>query len=359
MTQLRLGIDVGGTATRWALTEVHGRSLASGTAEAFPGFWLLPEHRAQCESVLQAIGRSVPELGTPSCVLAGISGLDEQTERHTATRQILSHALGGLSPDAIFCTTMHSLLCWRQMLSFKSNAEIMNTPFALPESWTLSNFEEVWKSGNFGVYFRNSFIVVVGAETLILALSAMAGFALGRYRFRLNGVIYTIFFMGLMIPAKLLLVPLFIQLKAMGLLDSLTSLTLVYAAGGIPAGVFILTGFFRLLPTALDSAARIDGANDWTIFSQILLPLLRPQLVIVANFTAIPIWNDFLLPIVFISDPDKKTVPQGLSVFFGEHAVNMGALIAGFSLAALPLIILYIILSEEFIKGLTAGAVKG
>ena len=243
--------------------------------------------------------------------------------------------------------------------SFKSTAEIMNAPFGLPETWSLSNFAQVLGEGNFGLYFRNSLLVTVGSELLILGFSAMAGYALGRYRFPLNNALYTLILMGLMIPSKLLLVPLFLQLKQMGLLDSLWGLVLVYAAGGIPAGVFIMTGFFRALPQALESAARIDGASEWTIFHRIMLPLVRPQLAIVAIYTAIPIWNDFLLPIVFISTPEYKTLPQGLSVFFGEHAVNMGALFAGLTASALPLIVLYLVLSEQFIKGLTAGAVKG
>ena len=243
--------------------------------------------------------------------------------------------------------------------SFKSTAEIMNEPFGLPASLNLANFSQVLGEGNFGIYFRNSVLVTLGSEIIILSLSAMAGYALGRYRFRLNALLYMLILMGLMIPAKLLLVPLFLQLKQMDLLDSLWGLILVYAAGGIPAGVFIMTGFFRALPNQLEAAARIDGASEWTIFHRIMLPLVRPQLAIVAIYTAIPIWNDFLLPIVFISSPNLKTVPQGLSVFFGEHAVNMGALFAGLTLSALPLVALYLVLSEQFIKGLTAGAVKG
>ncbi len=243
--------------------------------------------------------------------------------------------------------------------SFKTTAEIMNAPFGLPETWSLVNFAKVLGEGNFGTYFRNSVLVTLGSELLILSLSAMAGYALGRFRFRFNGLLYTLILMGLMIPAKLLLVPLFLQLRQMGLLDSLWGLILVYAAGGVPAGVFIMTGFFRALPQALESAARIDGAGEWTIFHRIMLPLVRPQLAIVAIYTAIPIWNDFLLPIVFISSPELKTLPQGLSVFFGEHAVNMGALFAGLTVSALPLVALYLVLSEQFIKGLTAGAVKG
>lgn len=243
--------------------------------------------------------------------------------------------------------------------AFKTTTEIAMAPFGLPESLSFANFEEVMSEGHFGTYFLNSVFVTVVSELMILCFSAMAGYALGRFDFRLNNLFYTVFLIGLMVPAKLLLVPLFIQLKAMHLLDSLWGLSLVYAAGGIPAGVFIMTGFFRALPKALESAARIDGASEWVIFWKVMLPLVRPQLAIVAIYTAIPIWNDFLLPIVFISNPDLKTVPQGLSVFFGEHAVNLGALFAGLTISALPLVVVYLILSEQFIKGLTAGAVKG
>ncbi len=269
----------------------------------------------------------------------------------------LSMFLMGLLIANTLCVLLPLLVAL--ISAFKSTAEIMNDPFGLPAQWSLKNFAEVLGAGNFGVYFRNSVLVVVGAEAIILTLSATAGYALGRYKFRLNGALYTLVLIGLMVPAKLLLVPLFIQLKQMGLLDSLWGLILVYAAGGVPAGVFIMTGFFRALPNALESAARIDGANDWTIFRRIMLPLVRPPLAIVAIYTAIPIWNDFLLPIVFISSPHLKTVPQGLSVFFGEHAVNMGALFAGLTISALPLVVVYLLLSEQFIKGLTAGAVKG
>jgi raffinose/stachyose/melibiose transport system permease protein len=243
--------------------------------------------------------------------------------------------------------------------AFKPTPEIFASPFALPQTWSLENFAEVWQSGRFDLYFRNSVFITLGSEVLILGLSAMAGYALGRFRFRLNNIIYLFFLAGLMFPAKLVLVPLFIQLKEIGLLNSHMGLILVYAAGGIPAAVFILTGFFRALPSDLDNAARIDGAGEFQVFSRVMLPLVRPQLAIVAIYTAIPIWNDFLLPLAFLQNPALKTVPQGLSVFFGEFSNNYGALFAGLTLAALPLILLYLVLSEQFIKGLTAGAVKG
>ena len=180
-----------------------------------------------------------------------------------------------------------------------------------------------------------------------------------RFRYWHNNLLYVLFLIGPKIPPKQLLVPLFVQLKQMGLLNSHLGLILVYAAGGIPAAVFILTGFFRSLPSDLEGAARIDGASEWQVFSRVMLPLVRPQLAIVAIYTAIPIWNDFLLPLAFLQNPTLKTVPQGLSVFFGEFATDYGPLFAGLTLAALPLIIVYLLLSEQFIKGLTAGATKG
>jgi raffinose/stachyose/melibiose transport system permease protein len=163
----------------------------------------------------------------------------------------------------------------------------------------------------------------------------------------------------MLIPAKLAILPLFIQLKWMHLLNSHLGLILVYTAGALPAAIFIMSGFFRALPADLDNAARIDGASEGQLLRRVLVPLVKPGLAIVAIYSAIPIWNDFFLPLVFLQDPEKKTIMQGLTAFFGEYQSQWGALFAGLTLAALPLIVLYLLLSEQFIKGLTAGAVKG
>jgi raffinose/stachyose/melibiose transport system permease protein len=163
----------------------------------------------------------------------------------------------------------------------------------------------------------------------------------------------------MLIPAKLAIVPLFIELKWLHLLDSHLGLILVYTSGALPAGIFIMTGFFKSLPLDIDNAARIDGASEFQLLKSILTPLVRPGLAIVGIYCAIPIWNDFFLPLVFLQSPEKKTIMQGLTVFFGQYSSQWGVLFAGLTMAALPLILLYLILSEQFIKGLTAGAVKG
>ena len=133
---------------------------------------------------------------------------------------------------------------------------------------------------------------------------------------------------------------------------------LIYVAMGLPSGVFIMTGFLRNLPGELEEAARIEGASEGRILAQIMVPLARPALVIVAIQNAVPIWNDFFFPLVFITTDARKTLPQGLTVFMGEYSTDWGVLFAGLMLAALPITLVYILLSKQFIAGMTQGAVK-
>jgi raffinose/stachyose/melibiose transport system permease protein len=241
----------------------------------------------------------------------------------------------------------------RETNSFASN------PFSLARDPHWENFQQVWSDGEFATYLKNSVIVTGGSLIVILICALGAGFILGRYNFKGNALIFGFILTGMLIPAKLAILPLFIQLKWMNLLDSHIGLILVYSSGALPAAVFIMSGFFRSLPSDLDNAARIDGASEVQLLTRVLAPLVRPGMAIVAIYSAIPIWNDFFLPLVFLQSPENKTIMQGLTVFFGQYASQWGVLFAGLTMAALPLIILYLILSEQFIKGLTAGAVKG
>lgn len=241
----------------------------------------------------------------------------------------------------------------RETNSFASN------PFSLARDPHWENFQQVWSDGEFATYLKNSLIVTGGSLIVILICALGAGFILGRYNFKGNALVFGFILTGMLIPAKLAILPLFIQLKWMNLLDSHIGLILVYSSGALPAAVFIMSGFFRSLPSDLDNAARIDGASEFQLLTRVLAPLVRPGMAIVAIYSAIPIWNDFFLPLVFLQSPENKTIMQGLTVFFGQYASQWGVLFAGLTMAALPLIILYLILSEQFIKGLTAGAVKG
>ncbi len=243
--------------------------------------------------------------------------------------------------------------------AFKTTREIFQNPFGLPAVWRIENFQRVWVEAHFGRYFQNSVFVTAVAVGILVVLGAMAGYALGRFQFRGNDLLYLYFLSGLMLPVRLGIIPLFILMRDLRLLDSLWSLIFIYAASGLPSAIFILTGFFRTLPADLDSAARIDGAGEWSIFTRIMLPLVRPALVIVTVYNAIPIWNDFFFPLVFIQSDARKTLPQGMTAFFGQYYTDYAVLFAGLTLAAIPVVVLYVLLSQHFIRGLTAGAVKG
>ncbi len=243
--------------------------------------------------------------------------------------------------------------------SLKTTREIFQRPFSLPASLIWQNYPAVWEAAHFSIYFRNSVVVTIASMALILVTSTLAAYALGRYQFRGNDLIYVYFLTGIMVPIRLAIIPLFILMRDLHLLDTYWSLILVYAASGLPSAIFILTGFFRTLPRDLDNAARIDGAGELSVLVRVMLPLVRPALAIVTVYNIIPIWNDFFFPLVFIHQDRLKTLPLGMTVFFGEFATNWALLFAGLTLAAAPVIGLYILMSQQFIKGLTAGAVKG
>lgn len=244
------------------------------------------------------------------------------------------------------------------MSSFKTNAEIFTSPFALPSDPSFANLEKVWTETNFLRYMLNSVGVTTASIALILIFGTMAAYAIARYEFKISGFMLMFFLSGMTVPLKLAIIPLFIQLDALHLVNSYAGLILVYVAMGIPSAVFIMTGFLRSLPRELEESARIDGASELLIMVRIMLPLARPALVIVAIQNAVPIWNDFFFPLILITSDNLKTLPQGLTVFMGEFVTDWGVLFTGLTLAALPITLLYILLSKHFIAGITQGAVK-
>lgn len=242
--------------------------------------------------------------------------------------------------------------------SFKSNAEIFSNPLGLPKNLSLDPYRKLWEAVPFSQFMINSFIVSSVSVLLILVSSSLAAFYLARFSFKWNGLLYFFFLLGLMIPIKLGIVPLFILMKDLGLVNSLWSLILIYTASGIPISVFILTGFFRTLPVELEEAARIDGCNHVQVFYKILIPLIRPALGTVMIINFIQAWNDFFFPLIFVQDDMKKTIPVGMLGMFGEYEADWSMLFSGLTLSALPMIIVFLLASKQFMEGLTAGAVK-
>ncbi|MED4584794.1 carbohydrate ABC transporter permease [Brevibacillus choshinensis] len=242
--------------------------------------------------------------------------------------------------------------------SFKTNMEIFANPLSLPSTFHFETYQKLWEAVPFADFLWNSIFVSGMSVLMITVFSAMAAFYLARFSFKWTAALYFFFLLGLMIPIKLGIVPLFILMKNLGLLNSLWSLILIYTASGIPIAVFILTGFFRTLPVELEEAARIDGCSNFQVFWRVLLPLIRPALATVVIINFIHAWNDFFFPLIFIQKETLKTIPVGMMVLFGEYETDWSLLFAGLTLSALPMIGVFLLASRQFMEGLTAGAVK-
>ena len=242
--------------------------------------------------------------------------------------------------------------------AFKTNAELFASPMALPEALSFDNLRTIFRETSFVAYLGNSALITTASVAVLLVVGTMASYGLSRYAFRGREALLMLFLAGLMVPLKLAVIPLFVQMDWLGLIDSRGGLVLVYVAMGLPSAVFILTGFLRALPGELEEAARIEGASELRVMLQVMLPLARPALIIAGIQNAVPIWNDFFFPLVFLTTDRLKTLPQGLTVFMGEFNTDWGVLFAGLTLSALPITLCYVALSRQFIAGLTSGAVK-
>ncbi len=243
--------------------------------------------------------------------------------------------------------------------TLKTKKEIYTNPFGLPANWTLENYKYILSGSDFLTYFLNSLIVVVTSLTMILLLGSLCAYALAHWKTKTSRGLYFFLILGMMLPIKIATIRLLELMKALGLLNTLWSLFPVYIAMGLPTAVFILTEFIRGLPPELYEAGFIDGASRFKIYYSIVIPLIRPALATVAIYNLVPIWNDLWFPLIFISDEKCKTVLLAVTKLQGQFTTDWPKLLAILSLSALPVILLYLSMSKMFVKGLTAGAVKG
>jgi raffinose/stachyose/melibiose transport system permease protein len=242
--------------------------------------------------------------------------------------------------------------------SLRSTAAIYARPIGLPTMDGIANYAAAWSQARFSTYFVNSVLVTVASLVVGVGAATLAGYGLGRYRFAGHEAVGSFFLAGLLLPAQLGVVPLFYLLRALGLIDSLAGLTLIYAAHTLPLSTFLLAGFFRQLPVELEEAARLDGARELRIFTSIMLPLVRPALMTVIVVQCAPIWNDFFYPLVMIRSNDHFTLPVGLSSFVDQYQSDYGGLFAALVIVSLPLILLFVLANRHVIAGLTAGIGK-
>lgn len=243
--------------------------------------------------------------------------------------------------------------------SFKFKYDIYKDPFGPPVKWNFDSYLTVLKDGDFLLFFRNSLFVTIGSIALVLFFGALAAYALANWKAKASRWIHAFFVAGMMLPIKIGSIRLLQMVKALGLIDTVWSLFPVYVAMGLPIAVFVLTEFIREVPYELTEAAVIDGASRFKIFRSIIVHLLRPALATVAIFNLVPFWNDLWFPLIFINDDKHKTLLLGVTRLFGQYITDWSKILAVLTLAAVPVILLYLTMSKQFIKGLTAGAVKG
>lgn len=245
------------------------------------------------------------------------------------------------------------------LTALKTTQQMYADPFGLPPSPSLANFAELLRGGRIGTSFLNSVLVTSVSVVTTLVVASWAAFAIARIGGRLGLVLFAGFSLGLAVPAQVAMIPQYVIFDQLGLTNSLLGLILINIAVTCSVAIFILTGFFRTLPGELFEAAEIDGASTWQLYWRIALPLSTPSLAAVAIFLFVMHWNDLLYPLLFITDPDKATLPKALLDFKGEYTTNYPVLFAGVIIASVPMIVAYVLLQRWFVAGITAGAVRG
>jgi raffinose/stachyose/melibiose transport system permease protein len=243
--------------------------------------------------------------------------------------------------------------------SFKDRLSIYQNPFGLPQKWNIGNYGAVLGDNDFLGYFRNSLVVVVLSLFILLIVGSLASYALANWRGKISRGIYFFCIAGMMLPIKIASIRILELVRFLRLLNTIWALVPIYVAMAVPVAIFVLTEFIRAIPGELTEAGIIDGAGRLRIFVYIITPLLRPALATVAIYNLVPFWNDLWFPLIFITNERSKTVLLGVTRLFGQYQTDWSKVLAVLTLSAIPVLTLYLIMNKQFIKGLTAGAVKG
>jgi multiple sugar transport system permease protein len=202
--------------------------------------------------------------------------------------------------------------------------------------------------------------MVATATTVIsVFVSAMMAYAFARFRFPGQRLLFGLMLLGLMVPAIMIIIPQFLLAKALGVIDSLTGLVLFYVATTLALNTFLLRGFFEEIPSELEEAMIVDGANAWRRFYLLFLPLAKPALATVAIFSFLASWDEFVWALTIINDPEKRTLPIAIALFQGQHVTSWGLVFAASTIAVVPVVVVFLLFQRYFVSGLTAGAVKG
>lgn len=250
-------------------------------------------------------------------------------------------------------------LLWLFNSSFKTQMELAQNPWGIPSTFTLDNYVNAWVKGRMGRLLTNSSILTIVTIAITVLVSPMIAYVLARMKFKLNHFIYYFVIAGMMVPIHSIVIPIYMNTMKWNMQNNLFTLGTVYAAFRVPISVFILYGFMITIPNELEECAIIDGCGVWKIYSQIMLPLSRDGLISVTILAALSTWNELLLSSLLLSEPKLQSIPVGLMGFISEYHAEFTQLCAGVLIACIPTLVLYAVMQENTIKGMTAGAVKG
>ena len=246
---------------------------------------------------------------------------------------------------------------WMLLLSLKTYPERFTTFFeTLFSDFTLKNYIEAIQSDNFGLYFINSLFVAICTTAANVLFSTMVGYALARRKFFGKTLLMGSILGVLIIPSHVIMIPLYRLIVEIGWLNTYWALIVPWCV--TPFGIFLVWQYIRSIPVELEDSARIDGAGFWRIFFKIIFPTAKPVLIVLAIYTFLTNWNSFLFPFLFTNSEQYRTLPVGLTFYLGKQSIDWGHLMAGASLSAIPILILFLIFQKQIIRGLLAGALK-
>lgn len=243
--------------------------------------------------------------------------------------------------------------------ALKTSQDVRVNPFGLFSSFSLENFSKAWVGGQFSDYVVNSLLLSLPSTAAILVLSTMGGYAFARLPFPGRSVAFYTVILGLLVPFFAFMIPLYFQLRSMGLLDTLVGVDLVLTVTGLPFGVFFMRAFFLDLPVELEQSARVDGASEWQIFWRVMLPLVRSGISALGVFSFIQTWNNFLVPVLYLPGGELRPLTTGLFTFISGRQVDIGPLAAACIITMLPVVAVFLVMQRQVAQGFISGAVKG
>ncbi|MDU0366182.1 carbohydrate ABC transporter permease [Microbacterium sp. NPDC089180] len=242
--------------------------------------------------------------------------------------------------------------------AFKPNLEVLTNPTGLPQAPTFDNFVTSWQDAGFANLFFNSVLLTVVSMTVATFVAALASYAIVRQATRIGSGVYLLLAAGIFLPMQLALVPQFRVVRDLGLINNYAGVILIYIAGALPFGVFLMAAFMRQVPKEIVEAAVIDGAGYFTLFRRIFLPLARPAIATFWVLQGVGVWNDYLVPQLLLTDPSKRTLTTGVLYFKAQYLADWGNIMAAVLIMSLPILLLFVFAQRFFVSGLYAGAVK-